>query len=131
MMQLNTEILDRKSEVNAIIEETNRNDNESYINGGEGDDMYHYTKDEGVLVIKDAGGTNDTLILGNYSFAEIAFKKIDDDLIIHSLINADQIKINNHFTTSAIESLFVDDAKINLTDLGSILNGVVTYDLHF
>ncbi len=66
------------------------------LNGGFGDDLYVYSKNQGSDEINEMGG-RDTLILKNLSQEDVDFTTQGKDLIISIKGTDDTITIKNHY----------------------------------
>ncbi|MEZ9527130.1 tandem-95 repeat protein [Enterovibrio norvegicus] len=97
--------------------------------GGDGDDIYVFSKGDGQDIIREDGGTKDTIEIVGYSSSELMLSKVSrdtDDLLILFSDSNDSIKIingvNSNFVVSHREQVefirFVDtDESIRLSDM--------------
>gem|GEM_PF-3357972 len=100
-----------------ILDGGEGNDN---LNGGEGDDIYVYYLGSENDTITDESG-NDKLVINGYETSDLDLTRDNDDLVI-SVENEGEIRIQNHYTTGAIERLELDNnIYIDLNNLNSDL----------
>ncbi|WP_306807669.1 calcium-binding protein, partial [Snodgrassella alvi] len=89
-----------------------------YMVGGYGNDTYVFAKGHGQDIINDIQGTADTIQFTDVNFADVKFRRDNNDLIIFGYNDNDSVQVKDFFSSDnyAIENFVFKDQSITLAD---------------